>query len=108
MATQRDIFQAIADPTRREILNLLVTETMTPTALAEKFPATRQAISKHIRILFDCGLVRTKQVGRERYCEIRPQKLKVVVDWIEPFRRMWEERFNQLDDVLKQMKTHKR
>jgi len=104
---RRDIFQAIADPTRRAIIGLIVMQAMTPNALAENFEASRQSISKHIKILNECGLVTTTQVGRERYYQIHPKKLKEVADWIEPFRQMWENRFDKLDKVLKDLKTTK-
>jgi DNA-binding transcriptional ArsR family regulator len=102
---RRDIFQAIADPTRRAIISLIVVQAMTPNALAEKFDASRQAVSKHIKILNECGLVTTKQLGRERYYQIHPKKLKEVADWLEPFRQMWENRFDKLDKVLAQLKS---
>jgi DNA-binding transcriptional ArsR family regulator len=102
---RRDIFQAIADPTRRAIIGLIVLQAMTPNALAEKFDSSRQAVSKHIKILDECGLVTTKQIGRERYYHIEPKKLKEVADWIEPFRQMWESRFEKLDKVLTQLKS---
>ena len=102
---RRDSFQAIADPTRRAIISLIVVQAMTPNALAEQFSSSRQAVSKHIRVLHECGLVTTKQVGRERYYQIHPKKLKEVADWIEPFRRMWEGRFNELDKVLNPKKS---
>ena len=101
---RRDIFQAIADPTRRAIISLIVIQAMTPNALAEKFDSSRQAVSKHIRILHECGLVTSRQIGRERFYSIHPKKLKKVADWIEPFRQMWENRFDKLDNVLNQLK----
>jgi DNA-binding transcriptional ArsR family regulator len=105
---RRDIFQAIADPTRRAIIGFLVLQAMTPNALAEKFDSSRQAVSKHIKILHECGLLTTKQVGRERYYQIHAKKLKEVADWIEPFRQMWEGRFDKLDKVLAQLKSKKK
>ena len=105
---RRDVFQAIADPTRRAIISLIVLQAMTPNALAEKFDSSRQAVSKHIQILDECGLVTTKQVGRERYYQINPKKLKEVADWIEPFRQMWENKFDQLDNVLLKLRTKKK
>ena len=105
---RRDIFQAIADPTRRAIISLIVIQAMTPNALAERFDSSRQAVSKHIKILHECGLVTTKQVGRERYYQIHPKKLKAVADWIEPFRQMWENRFENLDNVLTKLKSKTR
>ncbi|MDB5284182.1 MAG: ArsR family transcriptional regulator [Bacteroidota bacterium] len=102
---RRDIFQAIADPTRRAIIGLIVVQAMTPNALAAEFDATRQAISKHIKILNECGLITTKQVGRERYYQINPNKLKEVEEWLVPFRKLWEGRFDNLDKVLNQLKS---
>jgi len=102
---RRDIFQAIADPTRRAIIALIVVQAMTPNALAEKFDSSRQAVSKHIRVLDECGLLTTKQIGRERYYQVHPKKLKAIADWIAPFRQLWEGRFNRLDHVLKQIKS---
>jgi DNA-binding transcriptional ArsR family regulator len=104
---RRDIFQAIADPTRRAIISLIVVHALTPNALAEKFDSTRQAVSKHIKVLHECRLVTSTQVGRARFYQIDPKKLKTVADWIEPFRLMWESKFNKLDSVLKQLKQHK-
>ncbi len=100
---RRDVFQAIADPTRRAILSLLALQAMTPTAIAEHFDSTRQAVSKHIKILTECKLVKQKQSGREIYYHFNPQKMKEVDKWLEPFRAKWEDRFNQLDNVLKNL-----
>lgn len=102
---RRDIFQAIADPTRRAIISFIVLQAMTPNALAEKFDSSRQAVSKHIRVLHECGLLTTKQIGRERYYQIHPKKLKEVADWIDPFRQLWESRFAELDKVLTRKKS---
>jgi len=104
---RRDIFQAIADPTRRANIGIIVLQAMTPNALAEKFDTSRQAVSKHIRVLHECGLVTTRQKGRERFYQIDPKKLKSVADWIEPFKLMWESKYSKLDNVLKQLKQHK-
>ncbi len=104
---RRDVFQAIADPTRRAILSLLALQAMTPNAIAEHFVSTRQAVSKHIKILAECELVKQKQSGREIYYYFNPQKMKEVDKWLEPFRAKWEDRFNQLDTVLKKIKTKK-
>lgn len=104
---RRDVFQAIADPTRRAILSLLALQAMTPNAIAEHFDSTRQAVSKHIKILVECQLVKQKQSGREIYYHFNPQKMKEVDKWLEPFRAKWEERFNQLDQVLKNIKPKK-
>jgi DNA-binding transcriptional ArsR family regulator len=104
---RRDVFQAIADPTRRDILLLLAGQAMTPNTLAEHFDSSRQAVSKHIRILVECQLVRQKQNGREIHYQLNPQKMKEVDRWLEPFRKIWEGRFNQLDLVLKNLKNKK-
>jgi DNA-binding transcriptional ArsR family regulator len=102
---RRDVFQAIADPTRRAILSLIALQAMTPNALAEHFDASRQAVSKHIQILSECELVRQKQSGREIYYQLNINKMKEVDKWLEQFRKIWEDRFNQLDEVLKTIKT---
>jgi len=101
---RRDIFQAIADPTRRSIISFIITEPMTPNTLSEQFDITRQAVSKHIKILDECGLLITRQIGRERYYQAKPKKLKAVADWLEPFKNLWESRFDNLDSVLKNLK----
>lgn len=105
---RRDVFQAIADPTRRAILVLIATQAMTPNALAENFHSTRQAVSKHIKVLTECGLVKQELTGREIYYHLNPKKMKEVDDWLEQFRAMWETRFNQLDKVLSTMKKQKK
>ena len=104
---RRDVFQAIADPTRREILTMLSGQAMTPNTLAESFSSSRQAISKHIRILMECQLVKQEQSGREIYYHFNSKKLKEVDKWLEPFRQMWNTRFDQLDNVLKKLKNNK-
>ena len=104
---RRDVFQAIADPTRRAILGLLAVHAMTPNALAEHFDSSRQAISKHVKILAECQLLRQEQSGREMYYHYNPKKLKEVDKWLQPFRAKWESRFSQLDDVLKNLKNKK-
>lgn len=104
---RRDVFQAIADPTRRAILTLIAVQAMTPNALAEHFDASRQAISKHIKILNECQLVKQKQSGREIYYHFNPQKMKEVDKWLQPFRALWDVRFTQLDTVLKNLKNKK-
>lgn len=100
MITRRDVFQAIADPTRRAILSLLLVQAMTPNALAAHFDSTRQAVSKHVGILVECGLVAQQQQGREIYYHLNTNKMKEVDAWLEPFRKIWEDRFSQLDDIL--------
>lgn len=102
---RRDVFQAIADPTRRDILVMLAKDAMTPNGLAENFHTTRQAISKHIRILSECQLVTQEYSGREIYYSFNSKKLKEVDKWLQPFREMWDKRFDQLDTVLKNLKN---
>ena len=104
---RRDVYQAIADPNRRAILSLLAEKRMTLNGVAENFRISRPAVSKHIRILKECGLVVIIPQGRERYCEVRFDKLNEVTEWIEQYRQMWEARFNRLDDLLEQMKKEK-
>ena len=104
METRRDVFQAIADPTRRAILLLLAANAMTPNALAEEFHTSRQAVSKHIQILTECDLVRQEQKGREIYYHINAGQMKEIDKWVEQFKKIWETRFNQLDSVLAKMK----
>lgn len=97
---RRDIFQAIADPTRRAILGLLALQAMTPNAIAEHFNGSRQAVSKHIRILAECEAVTQKQNGREIYYHFNPKKMKEIDQWLDHFRQLWNDRFDQLDDIL--------
>jgi DNA-binding transcriptional ArsR family regulator len=104
---RRDVFQAIADPTRRAILRMLALQAMTPNNLADHFDSSRQAISKHIKILTECQLVKQEQSGREIYYHFSSRKLKEVDKWLQPFRAMWEDRFDQLDIVLKNLKNKK-
>ncbi len=100
---RRDIFQAIADPTRRAIITLLALQAMTPNALAEHFNTSRQAVSKHIKILAECEVVTQKQTGREIYYHFNAKKMKEVDEWIETFRQQWDDRFNQLDNLLENL-----
>ena len=100
METRRDVFQAIADPTRRAILLLLAAQAMTPNAIAEEFHTSRQAVSKHIQILTECEIVKQEQKGREIYYHINASKLKDIDKWIEKFKNTLEKQFNQLDKVL--------
>lgn len=102
---RRDVFQGIADPTRRTILGLLSLHAMTPTALAGHFNSSRQAVSRHLKILTECKLVRQEQSGREIHYYFNPLEMKEVDNWIANFRAIWEERFNQLDNVLKDLKN---
>ena len=104
---RRDIFQAIADPTRRAIIALLAIQAMTPNALAERFDSTRQAVSKHLRILTECELVTQEQQGREIYYSLEIEKMKEIDEWLEQYRKIWETRFDQLEDVLATIKKKK-
>jgi DNA-binding transcriptional ArsR family regulator len=104
---RRDVFQAIADPTRRAILTLLAVQAMTPNMLTEHFDSSRQAISKHIKILTECRLVGQEQSGREIYYHFNAVQLKKVDQWLQSFEAIWEGRFNQLDTVLKTLKNKK-
>jgi DNA-binding transcriptional ArsR family regulator len=101
---RRDIFQAIADPTRRAIIALVALQALTPNAIAENFDTTRQAVSKHLRILTECGLVQQEQKGREIYYSLEVEKMKEIDQWLEQFRKIWETRFNQLDNLLNNLK----
>lgn len=100
METRRDVFQAIADPNRRAILGLLAKKTHTLNGVAENFDISRPAISKHIKILTECGLVVITQQGRERYCEVRLKKLDEVTDWVEQYRKIWDQRLDKLQSYL--------
>jgi DNA-binding transcriptional ArsR family regulator len=102
---RRDIFQAIADPTRRAIIALIAVQTMTPNAIAEHFDSTRQAVSKHLQILAECELVKQTQQGREIYYQLEIDNMKEVDQWLEQFRKIWETRFSQLDDLLQTLKS---
>ena len=105
---RRDIFQAIADPSRRAILTLIALQALTPNAIAEHFDTSRQAISKHLKILTECELVNQKQEGREIYYQLEVKKMKELDKWLEQFRKIWESRFNELDKVLTKLKTTKK
>jgi DNA-binding transcriptional ArsR family regulator len=100
MDIRRDIYQAIADPTRRAILTLLTVGAMTPNAIAGHFGSSRQAVSKHIQILAECGAVDQDQRGREIYYKLNIDKMKEIDHWMEAFRKLWEIRFDQLDNLL--------
>ena len=105
---RRDIFQAIADPTRRAIIALIALHAMTPNAIAENFNTTRQAVSKHLRILTECELVKPAYQGREIYYSLEIDKMKEIDKWLEQYRKIWENRFNQLDKVLATIKKQKK
>lgn len=102
---KRDIFQAIADPTRRAILVLISSSALTPNAIAEQFKTTRQAVSKHIKVLSECDLLEEKKMGREIYYQLKIDKMKEIDQWMEQFKAIWESRFSQLDQVLLNLKN---
>ncbi|MGY5851108.1 ArsR/SmtB family transcription factor [Salegentibacter sp. F14] len=105
---RRDIFQAIADPTRRAIIALIAVQALTPNALAEHFDTSRQAVSKHLRILQECEVVKTEQKGRKIYYALEVDKMKEVDQWLEQFRKIWETKFNQLDNLLSTLKKNEK
>lgn len=108
MNSRRDVFQAIADPTRRAIILLLAAGAMTPNALAEHFNSSRQAVSKHLQILSECEIVTQEQLGREIHYHLNAAKMKEIEKWLEQFKKLLAKRFDQLDDVLKNLKNTKR
>jgi DNA-binding transcriptional ArsR family regulator len=105
MEIRRDVFQAIADPTRKAILALVALQAMTPGAIATNFDSSRQTISKHIQILSECELLNQTQSGREIYYHFNPKKMKEIAEWIEPYRKLWDDRLLAMDDLLKEMQT---
>jgi len=107
METRRDVFQAIADPTRRAILLLVASKSMTAGAIAANFDTARPTVSKHLQILTECELLEQEQSGREIHYRINAKKMKEVADFIEPFRKMWDDSFNKLEAIMKQHKTNK-
>lgn len=107
MNLRRDVFQAIADPTRRAILLLVVSQSMTAGAIASNFDTARPTVSKHIQILTECELLEKEQKGREIYYHLNPQKVKEIADFIEPFRKLWDDRFNKLEAIMKNYKPKK-
>lgn len=102
---RRDVFQAIADPVRRDIIGLLANERLTVNTVAENFEISRPAISKHIRILKECGIIKINQKGRERYCEIKPNSLIPVSEWVEQYRKLWEEKLDSFEEYLIKLQT---
>mgnify|MGYP000879407282 CR=1 FL=1 len=105
---KRDVFQAIADPTRRAIIALIAMQAMTPNAIAEHFDTSRQAISKHLRVLAECEVVSQEQRGREIYYQLEVDKMREIDEWLEQYRRIWETRYEQLGEVLEVMKRERR
>lgn len=101
MNLRRDVFQAIADPTRRAILLLVASQSLTAGAIASNFDTSRPTVSKHLQILTECGLLEPEQNGRQVYYHLNPQKMKEIADFVEPFRKMWDDRFNKLEEIMK-------
>ncbi|HRI78735.1 MAG TPA: metalloregulator ArsR/SmtB family transcription factor [Cyclobacteriaceae bacterium] len=102
---RRDVFQAIADPTRREIINLIAHKSLNVNTVTERFEVSRTAVYKHIKILTECGLIMMKQQGRERFCEARLEKLHEVSDWVEQYKALWNSRFDRLDSYLNELQA---
>jgi DNA-binding transcriptional ArsR family regulator len=102
MTARRDVFQAIADPTRRAIIGLLSEKPLHLNGIASHFDVSRPAISQHIKLLEDCGLIEIQQQGRERYCQIRPEQLKEVADWVQTFKKLWDKRLDKLEQFLRE------
>ena len=107
MTLRRDVFQAIADPTRRAILLLVATQSMTAGSIAANFDTARPTVSKHLQILTECELLEQEQNGREMYYHFNPEKMKEIADFIEPFRKFWDDRFNKLENIMKNYNTDK-
>lgn len=108
METRRDVFQAIADPTRRAILGVIAVQALTLNAIAARFEVSRPAISKHVKILSECGLIEIKQQGRERYCEARLDKLSEVQQWIDQYKQFWENKLDALEQYLDKLQKEKK
>lgn len=108
MEARRDVFQAIADPTRRKIISMVAKKELHLNEIAEQFAVTRQAISLHIKILTECGLITIRQEGRERYCEARLQQLGEVAGWVQQYRQFWDKKFDSLEDYLIALQTKKK
>ena len=108
METRRDVFQAIADPTRRQIIEMVAQRSLNVNEIAENFEVSRQAVSLHVKILMECGLVVIKKQGRERYCEAKLDQLNDVADWVEYCKQFWSTQFNSLEKFLKKEHTGKK
>ena len=108
MTPGRDIFQAIADPTRREIIGMLAKQSLNVNAIAKEFDITRQAVSLHVQFLNDCGLIEIRQQGRERYCEAKLEKLNEVTDWVNQYRKYWDNKFDTIETYLAKIQKKKK
>jgi DNA-binding transcriptional ArsR family regulator len=105
---RRDVFQAIADPTRRQIINLIAVGEMNLNAIVDNFDISRPSISQHVKILNECGIIIVEKRGRERYCRIQPANLKVVADWVEPFRKLWEQKLDSFEKYLYELQSKRK
>jgi len=108
METRRDVFQAIADPTRREIINMIAHQSQNLNSIADNFDMSRQAISLHIKILHECGLLTIQKQGRDRYCQAKFEQLREVSEWVEQHRKLWEGRFDKMGVLLEEMESKKK
>ena len=108
MKMRRDVFQAVADPTRRQIIGMLAKQPLNLNSIAESFDVSRQAVSLHVKILNECGLIVIKKQGRERYCEAKLDKLEEVATWVEEYRQFWKKKFNSLDKYLAKVQSAKK
>src|SRR5882672_10769681 len=105
METRRDVFQAIADPTRREIINLIANSRMTLSAIKENFEISRPAISNHIKILHECGIISIEQIGRERYCQVQPRSLVPAFLWLEQYQKQWKVRIDSFEEYVNKLQS---
>src|SRR5258708_35820320 len=105
METRRDVFQAISDTTRRQIISLIAHQSMNLNAIADNFDVSRPAISNHIKILNECGIISIEQIGRERFCRIQPDNLREVADWVEPFRQLWDQKLDSFEQYLNKLQS---
>jgi DNA-binding transcriptional ArsR family regulator len=108
LSTRRDVFQAIADPTRRQIINLIARKSMNLNTITDHFEISRPSVSQHIKILNECGLIQIEKVGRERYCKVQPGNLKEVSDWIEQYRDLWEQKLDSFETYLNKLHTKRK
>ncbi len=108
LSARRDVFQAIADPTRRQIINLIARKSMNLNAITDNFDISRPSVSQHIKILTECGLVEIEKIGRERYCKVQPNNLKEVSDWIEQYRDLWEQKLDSFEKYINKLHTKRK
>ena len=108
LSTRRDVFQAIADPTRRQIINLIARKSMNLNTITDHFEISRPSVSQHIKILNECGLIQIEKIGRERYCKVQPGNLKEVSDWVEQYRDLWEQKLDSFETYLNKLHTKRK